>query len=307
MTIEYEKMDDQTARKIMGILAAASDQRFHEKEPTLECTIPFYHHRFTGISPPCSPAPTMCIRKHTSQIITLDKMVETAIMPQKCRETIRSWVRNRYNILIAGGVGSGKTTLANSILDEIRKETPQDRVGILEDTPELQCRVPNHYKTYKTSERDMPALLRTSLRMRPDRLVLGEVRGQEAYTLLKAWMSGHPGGLATIHANGAKEAVHRFEQCMSESRESGSISRDQIAYAINGIISIQKVTVRVERDGYIEYVVKRKITALRQINGYDKNHDIYEDVYLHIDESPFEHHEEQAATDYLGLDREVVA
>jgi type IV secretion system protein VirB11 len=298
---KFEKMTSQKARQIMGILSAANDLHFHDKEPTLECAIPFYHHRFTGIIPPVVKFPTFTIRKHSSKIITLDQYVESGVMPATCRVTIRSWVKNHFNILIAGGTGSGKTTMGNAILNEISRETPQDRVAIIEDTPELQCNVDNSFSLCKSNERDLPSLLRTTLRMRPDRVVVGELRGKEAYTLLKAWMSGHPGGLATIHANGAKEAIYRFEQCISENPESGTTPKEQIAYAVNGILSIQKVTVRVEKDGHVEFVVKRKVTALREIRGYDKNHGIYEDIYLHQDDSPFEIPEELPQTSYLEM------
>lgn len=298
---KFEKMTNQKARQIMGILSAANDLHFHDKEPTLECSIPFYHHRFTGIIPPVVKFPTFTIRKHSSKIITLDQYVESGVMPATCRATIRSWVKNHFNILIAGGTGSGKTTMGNAILDEISRETPQDRVAIIEDTPELQCNVDNSFSLCKSNERDLPSLLRTTLRMRPDRVVVGELRGKEAYTLLKAWMSGHPGGLATIHANGAKEAIYRFEQCISENPESGTTPKEQIAYAVNGILSIQKVTVRVEKDGHVEFIVKRKVTALREIRGYDKNHGIYEDIYLHQDDSPFETLEEISPANYLDI------
>ena len=298
---KFEKMTNQKARQIMGILSAANDLHFHDKEPTLECSIPFYHHRFTGIIPPVVKFPTFTIRKHSSKIITLDQYVESGVMPATCRATIRSWVKNHFNILIAGGTGSGKTTMGNAILNEISRETPQDRVAIIEDTPELQCNVDNSFSLCKSNERDLPSLLRTTLRMRPDRVVVGELRGKEAYTLLKAWMSGHPGGLATIHANGAKEAIYRFEQCISENPESGTTPKEQIAYAVNGILSIQKVTVRVEKDGHVEFIVKRKVTALREIRGYDRNHGIYEDIYLHQDDSPFETPEKITPTNYLDI------
>lgn len=297
---KFEKMTSQKALQIMGILAAANEQHFHSKEPTLECTIPFYHHRFTGLMPPVVKFPTFTIRKHSSQIITLDQYVASGVMPESCRETIRSWVKRHYNIIVAGGTGSGKTTMCNSILDEINKETPQDRVGIIEDTPELQCNVDNAISFCKTNERDLPSLLRTMLRMRPDRIMVGELRGKEAYTLLKAWMSGHPGGLTTIHANGAREAISRFEQCVAENPESGVIPKEQIAYAVNAIISIQKVTVRREVNGHYDFIVKRKVTALREITGYDKNHDIYEDLYYHKDDSPFEDAPEEVTDGYLN-------
>ncbi len=300
----FEKMTDSKAKQIMGILAAATNQVIHDQEPTLECSIPYYGHRFTGVVQPATAFPTMCIRKHSSKVISLDDYVKQGVMSQECKDTINHWVKKHYNILIAGGTGSGKTTMANAILREIKRETPQDRVGIIEDTPELQCKVANSYKFTTTNERDMQSLLRTNLRYRPDRIVLGEIRGKEAYVLLKAWMSGHPGGLATIHASGAREATARFEQCMKESPEAGNVPREQIAFALNGIISIQKVTMREVINGEVTFTTKRKVTALRQINGYDERYDKYIDLFPYIDNEfePAEKKkdEEPQSGDYLS-------
>lgn len=284
---EFLKMSHTKAEQIMGILASANSKHIHEDEPTLECAIPFYNHRFTGQLEPVVKFPTFTIRKHSSRIITQDEYVATGVQPEVVKETVESWVKKKYNILVCGGTGSGKTTYCNSIIDTISKLTPWDRIGILEDTPELQCGVDNYFSFTTSRTRDMDALLRTMLRMRPDRIILGELRGREAYTLLKAWMTGHPGGLSTIHANGAREAVFRFEQCMKESKEVGNIPRDQIGFAINGVISIQKVNERFEKDGHMEFRTVRKVTAVREITGYDSTHDRYADIYLHKDDNPF--------------------
>ncbi len=121
--------------------------------------------------------------------------------------------------------------------------------------------------------------------MRPDSITVGEVRSKEAYTLFKAMLTGHRNCYGTIHASGAYEATFRFEQCVKEHPDCANspVPRHQIALALNGIISIQKTTVRVQRNGYYENVIKRKVTALREIIGYDPKHDIYEDIMLYQD------------------------
>jgi Flp pilus assembly CpaF family ATPase len=119
--------------------------------------------------------------------------------------------------------------------------------------------------------------LRTTLRFRPDRIVMGEVRGAEAYTLLKAWNTGHPGGVATIHANGVNEALYRFESCVRDHLDA-KVNRQEIGFTINGIISIQNITVKEDVMGEFTNVVRRKVTGLRQIIQYDPDKDIYQDI-----------------------------
>ncbi len=283
----FHKLEYTKAEQIIGILASANEQFAHKKEPIVECQIPFYGHRFTGILPPCSKFPIFTIRKHSSRIITLDEYVNQGVMPESVAITLRKWVERKYNLLVAGGMGSGKTTLLNALLREVAVLTPNDRVGIIEDTPEIQCEVDNYISIAKTNEIDLPKLLRTAWRMNLNRIWVGELRGEEAYTLLKAFMSGHPGGMASIHADGAKEALFRLEQCIRESKQVANLSRDQIAGAINGVISIQKVTVLKEKNGIFENVTKRKVTAVRAITGYDATHDIYTDTWLYRDSEAF--------------------
>lgn len=299
---KFHKVESTKVEQIIGLLASVNDLFAHNKSPVVECQIPVLMHRFTGILPPVSKFPIFTIRKHSSRIITLDEYVAQGVMPNSVADILREWVKRRMNILIAGGTGSGKTTLLNSLLKEVSRITPNDRVCVIEDTPEIQCKVDNSFSIAKTNEVDLPALLRTSLRMRPDRIVVGEVRGKEAYTLLKAWMSGHPGGLGSIHADSAKEAIARFEQCVRESSEVEKLPKEPIAGAINGIISIQRVTLIKEVNGIKENVIKRKVTAVRSITGYDRKYDIYTDLWLYKDPETF-----MQTLDYDASDDDVLA
>lgn len=284
---EFVKMSSSRAEQIMSILASATGVHFHAKEPRLECAIPFYHHRFTGQLPYMVKFPSFTIRKHSSRVIPLEEYVAIGQLPEHCAETIRDWIKRGYNILIGGGTGSGKTTLLNALLLEMARIHPEalNRVGIIEDTQEIQNPVDNAFEFTKTNEVTMDDCLRTALRMRPNSIVVGEVRGREAYTLFKAMLTGHKNCMGTIHANGAYETTFRYEQCIKEHPDCKDmpVQRDQICLALNGIISIQRTTVRVQRDGYWENVTKRKITALREITGYDPKHNVYEDIMYYQD------------------------
>jgi type IV secretion system protein VirB11 len=128
---------------------------------------------------------------------------------------LRDGVAARANILVAGGTSTGKTTLTNALLAEVAKSS--DRVVIIEDTRELQCAAPNLVAMRtKDGVASLSDLVRSSLRLRPDRIPIGEVRGSEALDLLKAWGTGHPGGVGTIHAGSALGALRRLEQLIQE-------------------------------------------------------------------------------------------
>jgi type IV secretion system protein VirB11 len=141
-------------------------------------------------------------------------------------------------VLISGGTGGGKTTLVNAILDRVAEETPDDRLVVLEDTVELQCKAQNYIALRATDTVDMRRLLRATMRFRPDRIIVGEVRGGEALSMVKAWNTGHDGGLCTLHANTAQSALTRLEQLIAE--VSAGNMRPVIAEAVNLIIPIVK-------------------------------------------------------------------
>lgn len=271
------KMSSSRAETIMSVLASITGKFIHQKNPYLECQIPYYGHRFTGVIPPVVAYPAFCIRKHAPQIFTLDDLVAQGVLQKSSKETILSWISRKFNILLAGGTGSGKTTLANAILHEINRLFPETRMLIIEDVPELKFNTSRSVGFTVGEFFSMYEALRTTLRFKPDRIVMGEVRGSEAYTLLKAWNTGHPGGIATIHANGVNEALYRFESCIRDHPEA-AINRQEIGFTINGIISIQNVTVKEIVKGEFMNVVKRKVTALRQILQYDPDKNVYQDV-----------------------------
>ena len=168
-----------------------------------------------GLLPPVVVAPAFAIRKPAIAVFTLDDYVAAGIMTSDQAGALRGAVEARKNILVAGGTSSGKTTLTNALLAEVAKTS--DRVVLIEDTRELQCKAPNLVALRtKDGVVSLSDLVRSSLRLRPDRIPIGEVRGAEALDLLKAWGTGHPGGIGTIHAGTALGALRRLEQLIQE-------------------------------------------------------------------------------------------
>ena len=210
-----------------------------EDSPILEGEIPGDGSRIEGVVPPCVAAPVMCIRRRASRVFDLDSYVSSGRMTADMRSRIGDSVRKRHNLLVVGGTGSGKTTLVNAIIREISAACPDDRLVIIEDTVELQCASENYVQLRTSDLIDAPALLRASLRLRPTRILVGEVRGGEANTLIKAWNTGHPGGVATVHANGAEAGLLRLEQMAAEGGQ-GYVPREAVAEAVDRLVFVTR-------------------------------------------------------------------
>ncbi|WP_319797892.1 P-type conjugative transfer ATPase TrbB [Nitrobacter sp.] len=201
--------------RIVRLVAHHVGAEVHSGNPRVSAELPETGERFEGLLPPVVTAPTFAIRKPAVAVFTLADYVAAGIMSSAQAEVLRLAVERRKNILIAGGTSTGKTTLTNALLAEIAKTA--DRVVLIEDTRELQCAVPNLVALRtKDGVASLSDLVKSSLRLRPDRIPIGEVRGSEALDLLKAWGTGHPGGVGTIHANTAIGALRRLEQLVQE-------------------------------------------------------------------------------------------
>jgi type IV secretion system protein TrbB len=210
-----ERLAAADGERIVRLVAHHVGAEVHPASPRVSAELPETGERFEGLLPPVVTAPAFAIRKPAVAVFTLDDYVATGIMGGVQGETLRKAVLERRNILVAGGTSTGKTTLTNALLAEVAK-TP-DRVVLIEDTRELQCRSPNLVALRtKDGVASLSDLVRSSLRLRPDRIPIGEVRGAEALDLLKAWGTGHPGGVGTIHAGTALGALRRLEQLIQE-------------------------------------------------------------------------------------------
>ena len=201
--------------RIVRLVAHHVGAEVHPGSPRVSAELPETGERFEGLLPPVVMAPTFAIRKPAVAVFTLGDYVAAGIMTAAQADVLRLAVERRKNILVAGGTSTGKTTLTNALLAEVAKTS--DRVVLIEDTRELQCAAPNLVALRtKDGAASLSDLVRSSLRLRPDRIPIGEVRGAEALDLLKAWGTGHPGGVGTLHAGSAIGALRRLEQLIQE-------------------------------------------------------------------------------------------
>ena len=203
------------AERILRLVAHHVAAEIHADRPRLSAELPGAGERFEGLLPPVAAAPTFSIRKPASLIFRLDDYVLSGVMTDRQGQVLAQAVRDRANIVVAGPTSSGKTTLVNALLAEIALSG--DRVVLLEDLRELQCAAANKV-ALRTREGvvNLTDLVRSALRLRPDRIIIGEVRGPEALDLIKAWGTGHPGGVGTLHAGSAMGALLRLEQLIQE-------------------------------------------------------------------------------------------
>lgn len=229
-----------------------------EESPSLAARVPGLGWRFQGLVPPVVPAPTISLRKPASRVYPLLDYLSAGKLSPGHYEALREAVRERHNIIVVGGTGSGKTTLTNAILNEVALLTPSDRVIFIEDTEELRCASENHVAMKATRHISMHALLRDSLRMRPDRIIVGEVRGAEALVVLKAWNTGHPGGVTTLHANSARGGLDKIEKLAAEGT-AGYVPRHEVAAAVQWVVYCER------RSG------NRRVAEVIKVNGLQTN------------------------------------
>jgi type IV secretion system protein VirB11 len=254
-------IEQSAAETTIRLLASHMGETVTPDRPAVAGVLPRSGERFQGLLPPLAERPVFTIRKRASVVFTLDDYVAKGILSAAGAVVIRQAVVERQNILVAGGTGSGKTTLVNAILAEPAFKS--DRIVLIEDTKELQCPADDKVEllTKNTEPRvTMTDLLRMTLRLRPDRIIIGEVRGPEALAMLKAWNTGHPGGVATIHANSAADALRRIEDLVGEASQ--IIPKRSIASAINLLVFVERTNVRPGR-------TVRSIVEVRGFDGGD--------------------------------------
>jgi|WetSurMetagenome_2_1015567.scaffolds.fasta_scaffold139738_2 type IV secretion system protein TrbB len=224
------------ALNIIKLVAAFHQTIADAAHPEVACELPETYARFQGWLPPIVTAPTFTIRKRATSIYTLDDYIASKSLTTKHADFLRTAVMKRKNILISGGTTAGKTTFANALLHELRDSS--DRIIILEDLPELQIAVANYVKLTTSANVPMRSLVKGVLRMRPDRLIIGEVRDGAALDLLKAWNTGHPGGICTIHANSPEATLARIEDLVQEVVT--IVPKNLISEAIDIIVFMQR-------------------------------------------------------------------
>jgi type IV secretion system protein TrbB len=254
MTDSGRRLSPADGERIVRLLAHHVGAEATDRSPRVSAELPGSGERFEGLLPPVVTAPAFAIRKPAVAVFTLRDYVAAGIMGETQAEVLRRGVHERSNILVAGGTGTGKTTLTNALLAEVAKTG--DRVVLIEDMRELQCAAPN-LVALRTRDgvSSMSDLVRSSLRLRPDRIPVGEVRGAEALDLLKAWGTGHPGGVSTIHAGSALGALRRLEQLIQEAVV--TVPRALIAETVNLVAVLHR------------HAIGRRLSELVRVEGLD--------------------------------------
>ena len=223
--------------RVIRLVASGVGEAANRNSPIVSAELPGSGERFEGLLPPVSTAPCFSIRKPATTPFELGDYVTQGALAPALAQALKDAIATHANILIAGGTSSGKTTFTNALLAE--PSLHDDRIVILEDTRELRCAAPNvvQLRTHRGST-SLQDLVRSTLRLRPDRIIIGEVRGAEALDLLKAWNTGHPGGITTLHANSAHGALARLEQLTLEATPRAPF--DLIAEAIDVVVFMSR-------------------------------------------------------------------
>jgi type IV secretion system protein VirB11 len=257
-----ERVEAAEAERIIRLVAAHMRREVHDKAPIVSAELPESGERFEGLIPPIVSAPCFSIRKPAEVLYRLADYVAARIVTPRQAEALKSAVRERKNIVVVGGTSSGKTTLVNALLAEIADL--DERVVVLEDTRELRCAAADCVALRtRPGVASLADLVRSTLRLRPDRIIVGEVRGPEALDMLKAWNTGHPGGITTVHANCAVSALLRLEQLMQEAVV--TVPRDLIVQAVDVIVflsgrgserRVETIAELTDLDAHGDYVLK---------------------------------------------------
>lgn len=267
--IDGVEIDERNLKVAVKNIARALGDDVSEEKPILDSRLPD-GSRVAAVFPPCSVGgTTLTIRKFQTRFFTAEELVRIGTMTPEVMACVRAAIEKNQNILISGGTSTGKTTLLNALAAFL---PPNDRVVLIEDTAELQIDRPNLVRfEARREEADLPAvtirdLLRATLRHRPDRIIVGEVRGGEAFDLLQALNTGHSGTLSTIHANSVEQALARFSSCVVQSgiELPYQAVRYQIADAIDLVLHLGR------------HAGSRVVRELIRVGRYDVDRDRYE-------------------------------
>lgn len=248
-------VDRNNAHNLINVLASINEIYVNHNNPTLECELKFARARLQAWIPPVVENPCFVIRKHLLRSVSIEELQAYGMLDDFKLSVILEAYRNKKNILIAGGTGSGKTTLISAILQHVANKNSKERFLVIQDTPEIYSKAPNSLHLNTSYGASLSDLSRSALRARPDRIIVGELRGKEAHDLLKLWNTGHPGGLSTIHSNSSEATLTRLEQLVQEANIIPQ--KSIIAETIDLIVYLKKTN------------GKRMITEMIQVEGYD--------------------------------------
>lgn len=269
------RLDKKKALAIVQLAAGQAGKIVNEDIPDVDTEIPGYGCRFHGNTPPIVSAATFNIRKKASRIFTLTDYVAQGVLNKSYKEYLENAIISRKNILVVGGTGTGKTTFLNALLEAMSRLCPNHRIAAIEDLPELQCPAKDYLPKLTKQDigrsgirYDQTRLLAGCLRESPDRIILGEVRDGAAFTMLKAWNTGHPGGVCTVHANSAEQGLSRIKLLAQEDPNAGGDLKELIGSAIDLVVCIVYIEYKDGRKG-------RRIEDIIEVKGYNSARDRY--------------------------------
>lgn len=255
-------MDVSQSITLIRTAASILNQDLDRDRPIVSGELPYDGSRFEALLPPLTKAPCFCIRKHNSQNSSLADLLDEGLLNKKQLQLLTFALTSRQSLLIAGATGCGKTTLINALLNELSTLNPKERVILIEDTRELNLNLKNQVSLLSNNKASMCDLLRSTLRMRPDRLVIGEVRGAEALYLIDALSTGHQGGIASIHAGSISQSLKRLSLLISRHPSCPKFIEPTIAEALDLVILLKNNPYR-----HIETIAK--------VEGFDGQNFIF--------------------------------
>ena len=280
-------MPPETVKAVIEYVTGEAGKVVNSEIPSISTEIRGYGYRFQGELPPIVRNPQFNIRKKATKIFTFDEYVKSGMLTEGYRKYLENAIRLRKNILVIGGTGTGKTTFLNAVLDATAKISPNHRIITLEDLPELQCSAMDYSPMFTMQETngekrivyDMTMLLMDCMRRSPDRIVVGEVRNGAAFTMIKAWNTGHPGGACTVHADTAESGMLRIEALCLESDEAPkniAVLRTLIGQAVDVVVSIgHKFVKTVDETGRPTEIKTREVQEMIEVHGYEGKDDKY--------------------------------
>ena len=258
-------MDRHKAEAMIRVVASTLDQTITPDNPILDnAEFPLDGSRFSAALPPVVSAPTFCLRRRASKVFSMADYVASRTMTEQQKDVLCRAISEHKNIIVIGGTSSGKTTLTNALIGEIVRQNHKERIFIFEDTQEIQCNGENALFFHTTDTTPMSRLLMLSLRMRPDRICVGEVRNAYALDLMDCWNTGHDGGVATIHATNAERGLSRLASLISRNPFRPAVIEEVIGESVQRIVFIKKTP-----EG-------RRIQTILSVDGYAKTRKEYE-------------------------------
>lgn len=255
------RIDPSSVLSFLNTVATSLRTTIGADHPDLQAELPLgdgKNPRLQGLIPPVVEAPCFVIRKHAPEVFSMERLVNDGVLTEGFAEVLRHAVAEHWSILVVGGPRTGKTTLANSILKEIARQFPRERIVLIEDTLELQCESEDHLALRVAEGESLADPVKRTLRLSPDRIVVGEVRDHAAFYMLDAWLTGCPGSLATVHGSSPENALRRLDLLCQRANVPSQV--ELIAAAVQLVVEIRRET-----------HVRPRVVDIARVEGLDSH------------------------------------